>query len=84
MWIFTKYGFFSAVCARQGDGGDGQPVDVDRIMVRGRRVRRHFTALIERFPDLLGGCEVVESANTDYTFQPVGSLRSAPRLISPA
>lgn len=20
MWLFTKYGFFSAVCARQGDG----------------------------------------------------------------
>jgi len=27
MWIFTRYGFFSAVCARQGDGGHGQPVD---------------------------------------------------------
>jgi hypothetical protein len=21
MWLFTKYGFYSAVCARQGDGG---------------------------------------------------------------
>ena len=34
MWIFTKHGFFSAVCARQGDGKHGQPVDPDRIMVR--------------------------------------------------
>lgn len=68
MWIFTKYGFFSAVCARQGDGGYGRPVDVDRIMVRAR-LRSHLVALMERFPDLLGGCEVVESAGTDYAFR---------------
>src|SRR5436305_641101 len=35
MWIFTKHGFFSAVCAREGDGSHGRPVDPDRIMVRG-------------------------------------------------
>ena len=23
MWLFTKHGFFSAVCARQGDGKHG-------------------------------------------------------------
>lgn len=68
MWIFTKYGFFSAVCARQGDGGYGEPVDVDRIMVRAR-LRSHLVALVERFPDLLGGCEVMESAGTDYAFR---------------
>ena len=27
MWIFTKYGFYSAMCARQGDGKHGQSVD---------------------------------------------------------
>jgi hypothetical protein len=27
MWLFTKQGFFSAVCARQGSGMHGQPVD---------------------------------------------------------
>jgi hypothetical protein len=27
MWLFTKYGFFSIVCARQGDGKQGQPID---------------------------------------------------------
>jgi len=27
MWIFTKHGFFSAVCARQGSGKHGQGVD---------------------------------------------------------
>lgn len=35
MWIFTKFGFYSLVCARQGDGRYGQPVDPGRMMVRG-------------------------------------------------
>jgi hypothetical protein len=68
MWIFTKHGFFSAVCARQGDGRHGQPVDTDRIMVRGR-VRSHLEALKERFPDLLGQCEIREFAGTDYAYR---------------
>ena len=68
MWIFTKHGFFSAVCARQGDGKHGQPVDPDRIMVRAR-VRGHLEALKKRFPDLLGECEIQESAGTDYAYR---------------
>jgi len=36
MWIFTRHGFYSAVCARQGNGQQGQPIDPDRIMVRAR------------------------------------------------
>jgi hypothetical protein len=36
MWIFTRYGFFSVVCARQGEGQPGQPVDPDRVMIRAR------------------------------------------------
>jgi hypothetical protein len=65
MWIFTKHGFYSAVCARQGDGKHGQPVDPDRIMVRAR-VRKHLEALKERFPDLLEPCEIHEFSGTDY------------------
>jgi hypothetical protein len=68
MWIFTKYGFFSAVCSRQGDGRQGQPVDPDRIMVRAR-VQSHLEALKKRFPDILGECEIQESAGTDYAFR---------------
>jgi len=68
MWIFTKHGFFSAVCARQGSGKHGQPVDPNRIMVRAR-VRAHLEALKRRFPDLLGQCEVQEFAGTDYAFR---------------
>jgi hypothetical protein len=68
MWLFTKYGFFSAVCARQGDGKHGRPVDPKRIMVRAR-VRKHLEALSERFPNLLGDCEVREFTGSDYAFR---------------
>jgi hypothetical protein len=68
MWIFSKYGFFSAVCARQGDGEHGQPVDPDRIMVRAR-VRGHLEALKQRCPDRLGGTEIQDSAGTDYAYR---------------
>lgn len=68
MWILTKHGFFSAVCARQGDGGHGQPVDPDRIMVRAR-IRGHLEALKHRFRDLIGDCEILESTGTDYAYR---------------
>jgi hypothetical protein len=68
MWLFTKQGFYSAVCARQGDGKHGQPLDPDRIMVRAR-VRQHLEALKKRFPNLLGQCEIREFAGTDYAFR---------------
>jgi hypothetical protein len=68
MWIFTKHGFFSAVCARQGDGKHGEPVDLDRIMVRAR-IRGHLEALKKRFPNPLGDCDIQESAGTDYAYR---------------
>jgi hypothetical protein len=68
MWIFTKHGFFSAVCARQGDGNHGNPVDPDRIMVRAR-VRSHLEALRQRFADHLGKSAIQETARTDYTYR---------------
>lgn len=68
MWIFTKYGFFSAVCARKGTGRHGQPIDPARLMIRAR-VRRHLDALKERFPALLGHSEIVDSQDTDYAYR---------------
>lgn len=68
MWIFTKYGFFSAVCARQNNGGHGTAIDPDRIMVRAR-IRSHLDALKERFADLVADCVILESAGTDYAFR---------------
>jgi hypothetical protein len=65
MWVFTKYGFYSVVCARQGDGRRGQPVDASRLMVRAR-VREHLEALKARFPDLLADCEIQKFAGSDY------------------
>jgi hypothetical protein len=68
MWLFTRYGFFSAVCARQSDGRHGQPVDADRMMIRARD-RRHLQALIDRFPEQLGNAEILENTGTDYRFR---------------
>ena len=68
MWLFTKHGFFSAVCARQGSGKQGQPVDRSRIMVRAR-VRGHLEALKARFPEPLGDCEILDSGGTDYAYR---------------
>ncbi len=68
MWLFTKHGFYSVVCARQGDGSHGQPVDTDRMMVRAR-VRSHLVALKEQFSDLLAECQIKEFTGTDYAFR---------------
>ena len=68
MWLFTKHGFYSAVCARKGDGSHGQPVDPNRIMVRAR-VRSHLDALKDCFSDLLSDCEIKDFSGTDYAFR---------------
>jgi hypothetical protein len=68
MWIFTKHGFFSTVCARQGNGRHRQPVDPERMMVRAR-VRSHLESLKQRFADLIGDFEIQESTGTDYAFR---------------
>lgn len=68
MWLFTTYGFFSAVCARQDNGSYGHPVDADRIMVRSRR-REHLVSLLAQFGDQLGDLEIHESHQTDYHFR---------------
>ena len=68
MWIFTKYGFYSAVCARQGDGSHNQPVDPNRIMVRAR-LRERLENLKKQFPNLLSESEIENSIGTDYAFR---------------
>lgn len=57
MWIFTKYGFFSAVCAAKGKG-----IDPDKIIVRAR-VYDHLVALQKRFGL---NHKIVVSHDTDY------------------
>ena len=65
MWLFTKYGFYSAVCARHGDGSHARAVDPGRIMVRSR-LRAHLEGLQKRFPEELGSLPIMEFAGTDY------------------
>ncbi len=80
MWVFTRYGFYSAVCARQGDGRHGSAVDPDRVMVRAR-VRVHLENLRRRFPELLGRCEVQESPRTDYRYRLFADKRAWARVV---
>jgi len=68
MWLFTQYGFFSAVCARAGEGSQGDAVDEGRMMVRAR-LRGHLEGLKLRFPEVLGGVEIVETPDTDYRYR---------------
>ena len=68
MWLFTQYGFFSAVCARQGDGSERNEVDAERVMVRSR-LQGHLERLKLRFPAELGGLEIMETPNTDYRYR---------------
>jgi hypothetical protein len=68
MWLFTKHGFFSVVCARQGDGKHGQPIDSARLMVRAR-VRGHLDALKKRWPSHLSLCDIRTFGGTDYAFR---------------
>jgi len=53
MWLFTQYGFFSAVCAREGDGSYTNRVDPTRIMVRAR-LKNHLENLKRRFTESIG------------------------------
>lgn len=36
MWMFTKYGFYSVVCARESSKPNA-PVDPTRVMIRARK-----------------------------------------------
>lgn len=68
MWLFTKYGFFSIVCARVGDGASSSAIDPQRMMVRAR-MKAHLERLQARFEARLGGCEITESRDADYRFR---------------
>jgi hypothetical protein len=66
MWLFTQYGFFSVVAARQ-DGGHSVEIDPDTLQVRAR-VRTHLEALCKRF-DALHGSTIIETPKADYLFR---------------
>ena len=58
MWIFTRYGFFSAACAQKKNGA----IDKDTIMVRSR-TKRHLLKLQKRFSGL--PTEILEDSGTE-------------------
>lgn len=63
MWLFTRFGFFSAVCARK-DGGKSKEIDTELMMVRARN-KQHLVNLQEAFPCLVD-TPIKISAGTDY------------------
>ena len=64
MWIFTKYGFFSVVCARVGED-PGARVNPERVMIRARDPS-HLFELRNAFQDQLGAEPVIKTPNGDY------------------
>ncbi len=67
IWVATRYGFFSAVCARKGDGSRANPPDPHKMMIRAR-ARDHLVRLVERFPSLKR-FEIKTSPHNDYRFR---------------
>lgn len=69
MWLFTKYGFISAVNARLGGPNRSFPPDPSRIVIRAR-VRSHMQNLFDAFPGLLSGFEINEDTDgrRDYKY----------------
>ena len=63
--MMTKYGFFSAVCAREGDGSPGQKVDSEKVMVRARDAA-HLENLMDAFSNWLHAHTIYESDDSDY------------------
>ena len=68
MWLFTQWGFFSCVCAREGTGAPEEPVDPQHIMVR-TRMKLHLESLQAHLPDLIGGCEIRENDDAEYPYR---------------
>jgi len=68
MWLFTQYGFYSVVCARDLAGNPAR-IDLDTFMVRAR-TRRHLESLQTRFPQL-AAAEIADTTGTDYRYRMV-------------
>jgi len=78
MWIFTRYGFVSIVCARKADGS----IDEDTLMVRARS-RKHLETLRARFPESeFAKAEIISNAGTDYRFRVIVSKTGWAMVVS--
>jgi hypothetical protein len=68
MYLFTKDGFYSVVCGRQGDGSKTQPIDPEVIQIRAR-VKSHLENLATKFPNLVKRNSIRETTDTDHRFR---------------
>jgi hypothetical protein len=64
MWVFTLYGFYSVVCARNQDG---TKAGTNKLIVWAR-VRHHLETLQGRFSELVG-YSIRETPDTDYRYR---------------
>jgi len=72
MWLFTRYGFFSATVSA---------LDPGAMQVRARD-RDHLERLIERFPDELGALKILETTDSDYRFRLIVKRSEWPTLAA--
>lgn len=76
MWLFTKYGFFSAVCAKKKNG----EIDGKRMVIRAR-VDDHLAYLIDDvFDDDMSRPKILSGTGTDYPHRIVISFKEWNRL----
>ena len=75
MWLFTRYGFFSAACAQKKNGA----IDKDTIMVRSR-TQRHLLNLQKRFSGL--PTEILVDSGTDYRYRMIISKSQWVEVVS--
>lgn len=68
MWLFTRYGFFSAVEALKG-GRDGSRPDPHRVVVRAR-LKRHLVNLADRF-GAFSPADITRNDTSDYRYRVV-------------
>ena len=66
MWLFTQYGFFSVVCARDLTGKT-KDIDPNTFMVRARSCQ-HLGSLQSRCADLRG-FKISDTKNPDYRYR---------------
>lgn len=68
MWVFSRYGFFSAVQALQNGGRSNRP-DPDRVVVRAR-AKRHLINLADRF-GAFSPKDITRNEDSDYRYRVV-------------
>jgi hypothetical protein len=66
MWIFTKNGFFSVVCARKEEGRSSE-IDKSKLMIRARS-KEHLKNLIEEHQELKDHT-ITEMKYSDYKYR---------------